>query len=418
MQRRKVTYKLYPTPRQSELLMELLCKHRDLWNAALEERISAWQKAGKSIGYKAQCASLTQIRAELPEDWAVANCSSQQITLRRLDKAFSAFFRRVKAGQSPGFPRFKSLSRMSGFGYKGHGDGWRFTPNLKDGGDWGRHGSLRLQGVGQIRARGEARVGGTIKSCELLHAHGEWHISLTIEVADDALVALRPRVADHAMAADWGVQKLLTIVRTDGARAEAVEVIENPRWFKAAQERLLAADRAVSRKRRGSGRWRKAAKARSQLKAAVARRRHDHQHQLSAKIASRCAIFASEKLSIKNMTASAAGTMDEPGKNVQQKAGLNREILDTAPAALFQKIAYKVKETGGQVLEAPTKKLKPSQTCPAPSCGAVRKKTLAERVHRCDSCGHEEDRDSAAARVVLHWLLGLETIRQELPDRG
>lgn len=151
MERRKVTYKLYPTPRQAARLLDLLRSHKDLWNAALEERIDAWRKAEKSISYAQQCASLTQVRGELPEDWATMNCSSQQITLRRLDKAFGAFFRRVKAGQAPGFPRFKSLRRMPGFGYKSHGDGWRFTP----GADW-KHGTLRLQGVGHIKARGRA----------------------------------------------------------------------------------------------------------------------------------------------------------------------------------------------------------------------------------------------------------------------
>ena len=98
MQRRKVTYKLYPTPMQAGLLLGLLRAHKDLWNAALEERIDAWRKAGKSITYADQCASLTRIRGELPEDWATMNCSSQQITLRRLDKAFKAFFRRAHAG--------------------------------------------------------------------------------------------------------------------------------------------------------------------------------------------------------------------------------------------------------------------------------------------------------------------------------
>ena len=100
--KRKVTYRLYPTPRQSELLEALLRHHQQLYNAALEERISAWQKAGKSISYADQCASLTQLRNELPE-WATANCSSQQMTLRRLDKAYQAFFRRVKNGEKPGF---------------------------------------------------------------------------------------------------------------------------------------------------------------------------------------------------------------------------------------------------------------------------------------------------------------------------
>ena len=150
----------------------------------------------------------------------------------------------------------------------------------------------------------------------------------------------------------------------------------------------------------------------------TARCRHEHQHQLSATLAKRCAIFATEKLCVKNMSASAKGTIEEPGTNVAQKAGLNREILDTAPAALHQKIAYKVSETGGRYMEAPTRRLKPSQTCP--QCGAQAKKALSERWHCCHVCGHQEDRDAAAARVVLRWALGVLTDEevgsgQELP---
>ena len=425
MQRRKVTYKLYPSATQAEGLLELLRLHKDLWNAALEERIDAWRKAGKSITYEDQCRSLTQVRGELPQDWTTMNCSSQQITLRRLDKAFKAFFARCAKGQSPGFPRFKSLSRMPGIGFKGHGDGWRFAPNIANGGRpddfgvmrWAKHGALRLQGLGHIKCRGQARAAGVIKSCELLYRHGEWHVSVTLECAD-ADVA-RQRKEHHAMGADWGVSTLLTIARTDGAadgtHREAIEIENNPRWYAGAKDRLGGLERAVSSKRRGSKNWRKACALRGAFKAKVARKRHEHQHQLSARIAARCSVFATEKLSIKNMTGSAAGTVAEPGKNVQQKAGLNREILDTAPAALFQKIAYKVPETGGLFLEAPTRKLKPSQTCPA--CGTVAKKLLAQRWHCCHVCGHEEDRDSASARVVLRWALGtLNSRGQELAE--
>ena len=125
---RKTTYRLYPTPKQAVALADLKRTHQQLYNAALEERISARSKAGKSISYADQCKSLTVLRRDLPE-WAdAANCSSQQMTLRRLDKAFGAFFRRVKAGETPGFPRFKSLGRFPGFSFKSHGDGWRFTP--------------------------------------------------------------------------------------------------------------------------------------------------------------------------------------------------------------------------------------------------------------------------------------------------
>lgn len=91
---------------------------------------------------------------------------------------------------------------------------------------------------------------------------------------------------------------------------------------------------------------------------------------------------------------------------IAQKSGLNREILDTAPGALYQKFAYKVLETGGEFVEAPTRRRKPSQTCPA--CGLQKPKTLDMRVHTCSNaaCGHTEDRDSAGARVNLRWALG------------
>jgi putative transposase len=404
MDRRKITYKLYPTEKQKPLLGDLLRLHKDLWNAALQERIDAWRKAGKSISYEDQCASLTLIRGELPDDWAIMNCSSQQITLRRLNKAFQGFFRRVAQGQSPGFPRYKSLQRMPGFGYKGHGDGWRFTPAIGErrGRECWKHGTLRLQGVGCVKARGMARQGGTIKSCELLHDHGEWRLSLTIECSD-----IQREGGTLAVAADWGTRSLLSMVKSDGT----TETIGNPRWFKAGQARQIELDQSVSRKRRGSRGWRRAKRASASFKAKSARRRLDHHHKLSAYIAGDVAIFATEALTLKNMTASAAGTIDEPGKNVAQKSGLNREMLDTAPALLMQLIAYKVEETGGQFIEAPTRKLKPSQRCPA--CWAVKKKTLSQRVHRCD-CGCEMDRDMAAAQVVLRWAMH-EQFGQELP---
>lgn len=406
MERRKITYKLYPSAAQADRLGDLLRLHKDLWNAALFERIDCYRKTGRSVNYTEQCASLTAIRGALPEDWAMMNCSSQQITLRRLDKAFQSFFRRVKAGQTPGFPRFKSLQRMPGFGYKSHGDGWRFTPAVieRRGKPCWKHGTLRLQGVGQVKARGQARTaGGTIKSAELLHRRGEWHLSLTVECEPARAGGML------AIAADWGTEKLLSLVKSDGT----AQHIANPRWFRQHRERQVMLDQAVSRKRRGSRSWRRAKRDSARFKAKGARRRLDHHHKLSAALAAESALFATEVLTVKNMTASAAGTVDEPGRNVAQKTGLNREMLDTAPALLFNLIAYKVKETGGQYWKAPTRSLKPSQRCP--QCWRVAKKTLNERVHRC-TCGREIDRDLAPAQVVLRWAL--EQPGQELPRTG
>lgn len=405
-QKRKATYRLYPTPRQALALEALLRSHQQLYNAALEERIGAWQKAGKSLRYADQCASLTLLRRELPE-WADINCSSQQMTLRRLDKSFAAFFRRLKAGQAPGFPRFKSLSRFPGFSFKSHGDGWRFSP----GKDW-RHGTLRIAGVGHVTCRGKARQGGRICASDLLHRDGAWFLSLTLEPAE----IVRERTGNAAVALDWGTESLLSGVRDDGRRVK----MKNPRWHRQDKDRIAALQQAVSRKKRGSNRRKRAVRKLARARARQARKRLDYLHQKTCGFARRYALVAMEELNVKNMTRSAKGTVEHPGRNVPQKAGLNREILDTAPARLMQLLRYKVMETGGIWAEAPTRKLKPSQTCP--DCGHVRKKALSERTHRCEACGCTAPRDFASAQVVLNWALyGTPTApqsRQELTEAG
>lgn len=386
--KRKVSYRLYPNRQQEALLMALLHSHQQLYNAALEERISAWQKQRLSISYADQCKSLTLIRQSMPE-WAFPSCSSQQMTLRRLDKAFKAFFQRIKRGQTPGFPRFKSLARFPDFSFKSHGDGWSFLP----GKDW-KHGRLRIGGVGHIQCRGQARQGGRICASDLLYRNGVWMLSLTVEPEQ----IVRSRTGHAAIGIDWGVEHLLTIAFDDGNYRH----IENPRWHQQAAEDITRLQQSVSRKKRGSNRRKRAIQQLARARSLQARQRLEHQHQLSAQLARENALIVMEELTVSNMTRSAKGTVEEPGKNVRQKAGLNREILDTAPAQLIQLIRYKVTETGGEFLDAPTKKLKPSQTCPA--CGAVVKKELGERVHVCP-CGHTEPRDSASARVALNWAL-------------
>src|SRR3954468_17985523 len=288
--KRKVTYRLYQTPRQSELLSALLRHHQQLYNAALEERISAWQKAGKSISYAHQCSSLTQLRHELPE-WAEANCSSQQTTLRRLDKACQAFFRRVKRGEKPGFPRFKSLSRFPGFSFKSHGDGWKFTP-----GDKWKHGTLRMSAVGHVACRGNARQGGRICASDILYRDGEWFLSLTVEPT----AIVRGRVAHNATALDWGVETLLSCVDESGGTTE----IENPRWYQSSKDLIAALQQSVARKKRGSNRRQIAARRLRKAQGKQARRRLDHLHKETNSIARQNALVAMEDLTVKNMTRS------------------------------------------------------------------------------------------------------------------
>lgn len=249
MDLRKVTYRLYPTKAQAAALIVLLRSHQQLYNAALEQRIDAWRRRRVSLGYADQCRELTDLRRECPA-FADANCSSQQRTLRRLDIAFQAFFRRVAVrGERAGFPRFKSLEAFPGFGFKRHGDGWRFTP----GADW-KHGKLRLQGVGVVKARGQARQGGVIKACELLHRDGAWVLSLTVECE-----TIERRSGTAACGLDWGVETFAALAMADGRERS----IANPRRVAKAARALRTAQRALARKQRGG-------KARQRARRAVA----------------------------------------------------------------------------------------------------------------------------------------------------
>ncbi len=175
MELRKITYRMYPGTSQSEKLDELLGLHQRLYNTALEERILAYKDAGQSLGFAAQCKELTAWR-KASEALATVNAQSLQVTLKRLDLAYAAFFRRVKAGQNPGFPRFKSVDRFSGWGYKTHGDGWRLHA-----GDKMKHGHVRLSGVGMVKLRGQARAPGEVKIAEVQHKSGKWYLSVTVE---------------------------------------------------------------------------------------------------------------------------------------------------------------------------------------------------------------------------------------------
>ena len=414
MHNRKATYALYPSKNQIFKIRGQTSMHNELWNGALEERIDAWNKKQISISYQDQCKSLTLIRNddELKARWASTNCSSQQVTLNRLNKAFNAFFSRLKKGEKPGFPRFKTERRMASLGFKGHGDGWSFKPNLQNKGKpddfgnvhWGTHGVLYIQGVGHIKARGQVRAAGIIKSCEMFCQNERWYLSVTLECAKVDLN--RERTANQFMAVDWGVTDLLTSAETSHLLTKMPDVpkdavtfqsIENPRWYKTSEAKSIALSQAVDRKKKFSTRQAKARNAKAKFEAKRARKRHDYQHKLSAEIAAKCAQFATEDLDIKSMTSTANDTY--------RKTSLHREILDTAPGALFNKIAYKVLETGGQYLIAPTKVLKPSQTCP--QCVTQKKKTLAQRIHLCEVCGFTASRDEAAALVVLYWSMGI-----------
>jgi putative transposase len=381
---RKVVYRLYPSRSQEASLLEMLGLHQRLYNAALEQRIAAWRLQRKSLSAYDQCRDLTQLRAE-DERYAALNAQSAQVTLQRLHLAFAAFFRRCKSGAVPGFPRFKSFERFSGWGYKHHGDGFAFTP-----GDGNRHGKLRLSGIGTIAVRGRARTPGDVRTCEIAHKGGRWYASLSVEC--------RPQRAggDRAIGMDWGVETFATIAYED----DTFDAIDNPRFFGAMKSQLEAAQRELACKAKGSKNRTKARRRVSAIHRKTAAKRLDFLHQTSAKLVAQSWLIATEALAVKNMTRSAKGTIESPGRNVAQKAGLNREVLATSPHAFLAMTRYKAAEAGVGFASLPTRKVKPSQTCSG--CWKRRKKPLSERMHVC-SCGLILSRDQNAARVMLRW---------------
>ena len=393
MEMRKYTFRLYPNQAQSDELLRILRLHQTLYNAALEERIDAYKRFGKKINYNDQQASLTIIRAD-DDAYRTLCCKSERMTLRRLDKAMSAFFRRVRRGETPGFPRFKSLSRFPSFELPASGS-WSVNCHPTK-----SKATFTLKGVGKIQAKGKARVWGMLKTSQVMHRHGKWWLSVTV-----ACEPTRTVKSTKACGIDWGIANLLTITES----LDTCEHVPNPRYYQSDKHKLTQLQQRVSRKKRGSKNWRKACKRLTTFRRKQANQRKDHHHQLSADIAQNYALVAMEKLKIKNMSQSAKGTPEKPGKNVKAKSGLNREILDTAPAMLMGMIRYKVEETGGEFVETPTTKLKPSQRCP--QCDHASKRNRpSQAVFCCVQCGFENHADVVGGYNSLAWALGMSSI--------
>ena len=216
-------YRLYPTAEQRETLDRILWVHRDLYNDALTERRLAWEKNRKSISYAGQCAQLKDIR-QFDADAAWLNHTSTQQTLRRLDKAFQAFFRRVKAGETPGYPRYKGRHRFNSVRYV-YGDGLHL-----------RDGRLYVQHVGSIRLFRHRPLpeGAVIRQAVIKRdGLGNWYVVFQLELPDPEPL---PGPLE-AVGLDMGLLSFVAL--------STGEEVDNPRWFRAGEERL-----AVLQKRR------------------------------------------------------------------------------------------------------------------------------------------------------------------------
>lgn len=380
---RRTTFRLYPNATQEKMLYEWRRMHCYLYNSALADRRDSYQRENKSVTYFDQQNRLPEFKKVWAEYKALGS-HALQATLKRVDFAYQRFFTK-----KCGYPKFKSIRHYSGWTYPCKA-GWK---TLTD----GINGYLELSNLGKIQMRGKARQWGNPSTCTILNRNGKWYASITVNCEVVRVTS------DGAIGLDFGVHH--AIAMSDGA------IIDAPKFLAKAAKEIKKANKEKRRKRapnrkkkiKASNRYKKAQRKVSTLIRKVGRQRQNWVHQESSSIVRSNSLIATEKLNIKGMTRKAK----KGSKRKAQKTGLNRNLLDVGIGMTKTAIEYKVIEAGGSYTEIPTQKVKPSQTCPM--CGRVQKKELSERVHSCP-CGCIEDRDVAAAQVMLNWVLYGSTV--------
>jgi putative transposase len=336
----------YPTRPQEGRAVRLLADHCDLYNAALQERRDAWRMRQLSVSYGQQSAQLREIRAADPQGQGRHSFTAQQQTLRRLNAVFAAFFQRARDAEKAtqragstgerskvrkvGYPRFKPHQRFDQVLFvAGDGAKWEATD--------GRWAHASFQAVGRVKVRQHRAVVGRVKTLQLKREHRRWYVI----VATDAEVAPLPPTG-RSVGVDVGVARFLTI--SDG------EVVANPRFLDAAQQRIADLQRRKQRARPGSGNRRRLRQALARDWRKVRNRRRDFHHKTARALVDTCDALALEALRVDAMTASASRTLEQPGTNVAAKSGLNRSILDAGWAQFTITLTAKAESAGRRVV--------------------------------------------------------------------
>lgn len=368
---RGYTYALRPTQEQLAQMDQFAGVCRVVWNIALEQRRDHWRQyqraTGDNLNYVTQCRQLKGLRSEF--DWiAAVSQTAQARVLKDLDTAFQRFFK----GQG-GFPQFKRKGASDAFSFAG-----REITVERLNKRWGR---VKVPKIGWLRFRWTRAVQGSIREAAIVRTALGWQISI------GCMLDQEPVDNGLSVGVDRGVT--IPLMLSDGTSYSL------PANIAVLERKHRKAQRAASRRKRGSNRWRKAIRRSAAVKAKQARARKHWAHEATTDIARRFGTVVIEKLRTSSMTRSAKGTLAKPGRNVGAKSGLNRSILNVGWHQIEMMLAYK---------SARLIKVNPaysSQTCA--SCGTVdRRSRESQAVFVCASCGHRDNADRNAAVVILH----------------
>ena len=361
--RKSYKYRIYPTKSQVKTLEKWLDLSRELYNSALEERRESW-KEKISTSYNKQAKDLPELKKTRPEYKEVHSQVLQQ-NLIRLDRAFQSFFKRVKNGEKPGYPRFKSADRFNSLVYP-QAPGFKLVSRKK----------LHLSGIGEIKIKLHRDVLGEPKTCSIKRTpSGHWYASFS---CDQVPVEDWPE-ATGEVGIDPGLESFATL-----SNGENETKIENPRWFRKSEERLAKAQRELQPKKCGSKRRSKARQRVAKIHEKIANQRDDFQHKLARKIVSENKLIAIEDTDVKEMLETSPTSR-------------NKSIQDAAWNGFSMKLSCKASNAGRIFVLVPA----PGTSSTCSQCGFHKKKELSERTHQCGNCGLVLDRDVNAARNIL-----------------
>jgi len=364
-------YELMPTGQQQRDMRCFAGSCRFVFNKALALQKERYEQGKKKLGYAGLCKLLTEWRNGSETSWlADAPVHPLQQTLKDLERAYTNFF-----AKRADFPRFKK---------KGQSDSFRY-PDPKQIKLDQANARIFLPKLGWLRYRNSREVLGAVKNITVSQSCGKWSVSIQTEREVE-----QPIPKGGAVGIDLGVVRFTTL--SDGTFHAPLNS------FKRHEVRLRRAQQAMSRKTRFSNNWKKAKSRIQRIHSRIGNARRDFLHKCSTTISQNHAMVCLEDLQVRNMSRSAAGTPETPGKNVRAKSGLNKAILDQGWAEFRRQLDYKLAWNGGHLIAVPAQNT--SRTCPC--CGHVSADNRQTQARfECVECSFEENADLVGAINVL-----------------
>ena len=357
-------YKIYPTKKQTRILNEWLMLCCETYNAALDERKSAYRMAGVSLSYLQQCAELPACKEVRPE-LSLVNSQVLQDVVKRVDRAFEGFFQRVAQGSKAGYPRFKSRFRYDSLTFKQYGNSFSFAQD----------GKLVLSKIGHVKIVLHRRLQGIPKTATLSRTStGKWYVSIACDEVEPSSVP----PSNQQVGVDVGLKTFAYL--SDGT------TIENPRFFRQEEKALAKAQRKLSKEKKGTRQRERRRRVVARVHERIEHRRENFIQQQTRQLVNRYGLLALEALMVRSMI-----------KNPR----LAKSIADAAWSAFVRVLLAKAEEAEREIIRV--NPAYTSQTCSA--CGHRQEMPLSVRVYDCTNCGLVIDRDHNASMNILHEAL-------------